>query len=52
MYNCQRCGRTTEPGEKMNKVVVKTRPKAYLCGAEGREIVKAIGVCRECKDAR
>ena len=29
MYNCERCGRTTSPGEKTEKVIIKVKIKEY-----------------------
>lgn len=29
MFNCDSCGKTTQPGEKMNKVVDSERKKVY-----------------------
>lgn len=29
MFKCEITGKTTRPGDKMNKIVVKTRPRVY-----------------------
>lgn len=60
MYKCQKCGKTTMPHEKCNKVVVETREKEYIKEYEdkygnkkqkitnGYEIVKEINMCDLC----
>lgn len=30
MYKCQKCGKVTDPGEKLNKLVTSTREKTYV----------------------
>jgi hypothetical protein len=56
MFICQLCQRKTEPGEKMTKVVVRTRPVVYLSGREeisrGSEIVREAKVCVPCAEKR
>ena len=49
MFDCQQCGRTTEPGEKMAHKVIQKRPKVYKNGGVGWEIVKEISVCMNCR---
>lgn len=29
MFNCMVTGKVSEPGEKLNRIVVKTRPRVY-----------------------
>ena len=48
MFLCEKCNRQTQPGEKMHKEVIKTRPRYYPNGSVGWEIVKEINVCSEC----
>lgn len=59
MFKCQILGKTTRPGEKMNRVVIETREKVYtewfreegewieLEVGRGFEIVKEIQVSDE-----
>jgi ribosomal protein L28 len=51
-FRCAITNKTTEPGERMNKVVVETREKVYSDSegtevARGRETVKEIAVSAE-----
>lgn len=61
MFKCQLLEKVSEPGEKLTKLVIKTREKTYtkrvlneetrreeevVC-AVGSEIVKEINVCEE-----
>ena len=51
MFNCQGCGSTTKPGEKMHKVPTETRPREYHYGnkvSHGWEIVKEAKLCGNC----
>ncbi len=61
MYRCQITGRTSRPTEKLNRVVVLTRPKSYtkfvkneetrqmeeVFGGEGFQTVKEINCSAE-----
>lgn len=65
MFKCAKCGNDSKPGEKVNRVVVKTRPKVYPTrevwnatlfewitvdrGGVGEEIVQEVELCGECK---
>ncbi|NVM34010.1 MAG: hypothetical protein HWN81_00340 [Candidatus Lokiarchaeota archaeon] len=60
MYKCKKCKNFTELGEKMEKIVVKTRNKIYtkinrrgheIEAGTGWEIVKEIEVCKACYKA-
>ena len=52
MFNCESCGRTTEPREPEHKRVVKTREKEYtnrlpkgrVVRSRGHETVREISV--------
>ena len=57
MYKCERCGQSTAPGDKMEKIVTETRSKVYMAknkrgreyeAGRGWEIVKEIAVCPQC----
>lgn len=59
MFRCESCGKTTNPGEKCHKFVVKTRPKRYkntikkgkkveVIESHGTEIVQEINMCDDC----
>ena len=48
MYNCDKCGKTSEPKEKCNVVPCKIRTKRYPEGTTGTEIVKERKLCNEC----
>ena len=60
MFKCQRCGRTTNPGEKLARRIVETRDKVYTNSFEdnrgrifkkdskGYEIIREIGICERC----
>lgn len=61
MFKCQKCGKVTEPNEKLNKIVTKTREREYVNTVlnkktkatfekitKGTEIVSEIGVCTKC----
>ena len=54
MYICSKCKKSTEPGEKINKVIVETREVEYNYKDgqkfKGWEIVKEINVCIRCLD--
>ena len=60
MFRCDRCGKTTRPGEKQTKKVVKTRDKTYTYTdkfereqtkfKENAEIVKEINLCENCAE--
>lgn len=46
MYKCQKCGKVTDPGEKLNKVVTSTREKTYvnaILGKDGNPIKDRFG---------
>lgn len=49
MFICKKCGKNSEPKEKMTKVAVQIRQRKYPNGSTGVEIVKEIGVCSKCK---
>ena len=62
MFKCEKCGKVTQPGDKINKKVVETREREYtsIIGYDkndkpiyktstGWEIVKEINVCDNCK---
>ena len=49
MYKCQMCGTLQESGKKQNKKVVEVREKQYANGGQGKEIVKELNVCDQCK---
>lgn len=62
MFKCEKSGKTTKPGEKMGKYVVKNRNKYYgtkynpkkrkIEKINGWEIVKEINVCPDCFQQR
>jgi hypothetical protein len=39
MYQCQRCGKQSEPRQGQFKVVVETRQRTYFGGKNGQDIV-------------
>ncbi len=56
MYKCQVTGKQSKPGEKLNKIVVETRPREYKCWdreneeewySQGTEIVREISASDE-----
>lgn len=59
MFKCEKCGRTTEPREKLVKKPIITRDKVYqkvlkkgiheeIITTVGTEIVKEINLCERC----
>ena len=55
MFICDKCGKSTQPREKMHKVTVETRDKEYVYykdkvrhTSEGQEIVKEVSLCDTC----
>lgn len=59
MFKCEKCKRTTTPGEKLHKYPIGFRDKVYqyeignrtrkrLITTYGKEIVKEINVCEKC----
>lgn len=64
MFNCERCGKTSQPGQPSYRKVVETREKTYPYrshanrggpfdirddpGGTGTEIVREITICEEC----
>ena len=49
MFNCEKCGKTSQPKEKCHIVPVKTKVKKYKCGSIGTEIVKEQKLCESCQ---
>jgi len=46
MYKCQKCGKVTNPGEKLNKIVTATREKIYtnpILGKDGKLVKDRFG---------
>lgn len=58
MFICNLCSKVSNPKEKVNKVLLQTRPTRYTDKetgrfiAEGTEIVKEVNFCKSCFDAR
>lgn len=64
MYNCDNCQKTTAEGEKINRIVTKTRRKTYMGTykdpktyryqtievGQGNEIVSEMKVCNLCNN--
>lgn len=48
MFQCDKCGKTSQAGEKCNKVVTETRPRTYSNGGVGSEIVREEKHCGKC----
>jgi len=49
MYNCDACGKTSEPKEKCNIVPVRFRKKYYPeHNTTGQEIVREQKLCNKC----
>lgn len=58
MFKCDKCHKTTYPGEKLTKYPVKYRDKVYqieytkyrgsVVTSYGKEIVKEINLCESC----
>lgn len=58
MFNCQRCGQTSAPGEPEQRVVAQTRAVDYPPrydgnklidkGGRGLQIVREMSLCRRC----
>lgn len=58
MFKCNKCHKTTHPGEKLTKYPVKYRDKVYQIfdtkykgssvTSYGKEIVKEINLCESC----
>jgi hypothetical protein len=48
MYNCEICGKTSQPNEKCNITAVQTRAKQYENGTQGYETVREKKICNEC----
>ncbi len=59
MFKCERCNKISEPNEKLNKLITKTRPREYVNKyykkgqeytkvTEGFEIEKEINLCSKC----
>lgn len=59
MFKCEKCGRITEPREKLTKKPIITREKVYqqiikkgyygkINTTVGYEIVKEINLCEKC----
>ena len=63
MFKCSRCGRTTNPCEKLTKLVTDTKEKTYYNkfikkGKEiekishGYEILREIDLCERCAEEK
>lgn len=59
MFKCEKCKKTTAPGEKLHKYPIVYRDKVYqyetgngtrkrLITTCGKEIVKEINICEKC----
>lgn len=57
MYACERCGKLSAPGEKLNRVVAEVRVRTYFAKdkfgndvaiGQGHETVRELGVGRCC----
>lgn len=52
MFKCEKCKKTSQPGEPSRRMVVETRQKSYPTGgAIGWEIVRELVVCDPCSSA-
>ncbi len=49
MYKCQECGKQSKPTEQQYHKVIEQRSVIYQNSTHGKEIVKEIHVCEECK---
>lgn len=63
MFKCEKCGRVTEPREKLTKIPVLMRERVYqqeviknkrkkTVTSFGQEIIKEINLCERCANGR
>lgn len=63
MFKCEKCGRVTEPREKLTKMPILMRERVYqqdvikykkkkTVTSFGQEIIKEINLCERCANGR